>query len=150
MHKQNAPCASCRRSREPRRWAPRPPATRSALNAGKTGASFAAHLTLAAVHLAWHNLEQIGPLSELPKYRRQLEAAIEERATADDVEAETRATHGDNEAANVAQMADHPRSHEREDHIIVLLALILVDRRDGARHADERMLGAALREHVVE
>jgi hypothetical protein len=51
--------------------------------------------------------------------------------------------HSDDEAAHVAQMADIVGAHEREEDVVVLLALVLVHGGDFVRQADERVVGAA-------
>ena len=82
------------------------------------------------------------PLAQDVEGRLELEAVLEEVDPREDVEAEPRPRHGDDEAADVAEVADVVGADEGEEDEVVLLALVLVHRRDLVRGADHGIVGA--------
>eukprot|EP00324_Dicrateria_rotunda_P007605 CAMPEP_0206174742 /NCGR_PEP_ID=MMETSP1474-20131121/52950_1 /ASSEMBLY_ACC=CAM_ASM_001110 /TAXON_ID=97495 /ORGANISM="Imantonia sp., Strain RCC918" /LENGTH=247 /DNA_ID=CAMNT_0053584497 /DNA_START=283 /DNA_END=1024 /DNA_ORIENTATION=+ len=100
--------------------------------------------------LGRHELQLVGPLEQLREGGLQLDAALEERAAAEDVEAEARARHRDHEAADVADVPDRLCAHEREEDEVILLPLELVRRRDLGGRAEEGRPAAALRHDVLD
>ena len=58
----------------------------------------------------------------------QLVAVGEQRQAAENIEAQAGTAHGYDEATNVSQVADRACTDEREQDVVVLLALVLVHR----------------------
>eukprot|EP00053_Salpingoeca_punica_P019720 m.201633 g.201633 ORF g.201633 m.201633 type:complete len:552 (-) comp17708_c0_seq2:3265-4920(-) len=96
-----------------------------------------------AIGLARVELECCGPHQQLLEHGLQLEARLKQRLPAKDVEAQARAGDGDDEAADVADVADVRCADEGEEDVVVLRALVLVDRLDLGREAEERVAAAA-------
>ena len=105
---------------------------------------------LGRVRLVGQQLQLGRSLGQQPEGRRQFETVGEERRPSEDVEAEPGARHGHHQTADVAQVADLARPHQRQQDVVVLLALVLVDRVDLGRPAQQRVAGAALLHHVAD
>lgn len=73
---------------------------------------------LDSVHLA--------ALQPAPERGLQLVAGGEQRGAAKDVQPQPGPRHGDHQSPHIPQMPDSPRAHEAQQHILVLLSLVLV------------------------
>lgn len=111
-------------------------------------AHLVADLARGRVELLRQQRELRRQLEELLERRLHLVALLEELLAAEDVQPEARARHGDDEAADVAEVAHDPRAHEREQHVVVLLPLELVHRRHLRRRPEQRVPRASPRHHV--
>mmetsp|Transcript_24880 Transcript_24880/g.56748 ORF Transcript_24880/g.56748 Transcript_24880/m.56748 type:complete len:356 (-) Transcript_24880:336-1403(-) len=107
---------------------------------------------LRSVPFVLHELQPRRSLREQVHGPLQLVAAREDVPAAHDVQAEPRPGHRDDEAADVPQVSHRPGPHEGQDDDVVLLPLVLVDRRHGPRGdaGEGRVLSAPLGEDVVE
>ena len=65
-----------------------------------------------------------------PERGLQLVAGGEQRGAAEDVQPQPRTRHGDDQPPHVPEMPDSPRAHEAQQHVLILLPLVLVHRRD--------------------
>mmetsp|Transcript_13939 Transcript_13939/g.31586 ORF Transcript_13939/g.31586 Transcript_13939/m.31586 type:complete len:271 (-) Transcript_13939:13-825(-) len=109
-----------------------------------------ARLSLRAQLLVQLQAELSGALREAAEDRRQLEAVLEDREAPEDVEAEPRTAHRDDESPHVAKVADVVGPNERDDDEVVLLTLEPVDRGNLVRLAEQWVPSAALPNDVAD
>mmetsp|Transcript_29900 Transcript_29900/g.103322 ORF Transcript_29900/g.103322 Transcript_29900/m.103322 type:complete len:313 (+) Transcript_29900:696-1634(+) len=95
-----------------------------------------------------HKCELRRPLLQQRPRRRELGALSEERGPSEDVEPQSRARHGHDQAPDVAHVPHGLCAHEREEDVVVLLALVFVHGCDLAGHAVARVVLAPLRKHI--
>jgi len=79
----------------------------------------------------------------------QFQAVLEQRNASKDVETKTCTTHGHNQTANIAQMTHSLGAHQRDEYVIILLTLILVNGGNLVRPTNERIVAAACIDNVA-
>lgn len=94
-------------------------------------------------HLSGRDVQPQRPLHQLAERGRQLEAVPEQRHPCKHVQAKAGARHRHHQTTHVTQVAHGLCAHQRQQDIVVLLALVLVDCGDLVGAANEGVRGAA-------
>ena len=95
-------------------------------------------------------MEEERALGKNVECRLQLEAVLEKCDSGKDIQAEPGSGHGDDQPANIAQVADVVGPHKGEEDEVILLALILVHSGNLVGHPYQRVVGTACITHILD